>query len=169
MAHTNSSIGAAAPQSPLKRRLLQGVLALLLSPGALLAATTAGTVTVYKSPYCSCCKHWVSHMEEAGFKVRVVETQDLSERRKALGMPEQLASCHVAEVGGYALEGHVPASEVMALLQKRPAIRGISVPGMPANAPGMGEPGAAPAFDVMRVHLDGSSSKFSTWPKRPVR
>jgi hypothetical protein len=169
MWHTEPSSSRASLRSPFKRMFFHAAVALLLSPGALVASTAPSTVTVYKSPYCGCCKHWVTHMEEAGFVLKVVETQDLATQRRKLRMPEQLASCHVAQVGGYALEGHVPASEVRALLQQRPAIRGISVPGMTANAPGMGESSAAPAFNVMQVHMDGSSSKFSTWPRKPTR
>ena len=38
-----------------------------------------------------------------------------------LGVPMELASCHTAEVGGYAIEGHVPAADIRRLLAERPA------------------------------------------------
>lgn len=146
-----------------KHALLRAALVLSLASPAL-AAWAGPTVTVYKSPYCGCCQYWVQHMKEAGFDVREVETHDLAAQRKKAGIPDKLASCHVSEVEGYSLEGHVPASEVRKLLKARPAIRGLAVPGMPANAPGMGEPHSAPAFSVMQVHLDGSSREYSKWP-----
>ncbi len=129
-----------------------------------IAAWAADDVTVYKNPNCGCCQHWVSHMREAGFKVTVIETLDGQAHRSRLGVPGKLASCHTAEVQGYALEGHVPASEVRKRLAARPAVKGLAVPGMPANAPGMGEASAAPAFEVMQLNRDGTSSVFSQWP-----
>src|SRR3954451_8978690 len=89
------------------------------------------TVHVYKTPTCGCCGKWVEHMRANGFKVDVTEVQDTAEYRRKYGVPEELRSCHTSLVDAYALEGHVPASDVKKLLQTRPKAKGIAVPGMP--------------------------------------
>jgi hypothetical protein len=80
---------------------------------------------------------WARHLEKTGFAVTVIETADLDVVRKAHGVPDDLASCHTAEVAGYVLEGHVPAAAVRRLLEKRPNAVGLAVPGMPGGSPGM--------------------------------
>ena len=57
--------------------------------------------------------------------------------RAKLGLPQELGSCHTALVGGYLLEGHVPASDVRKLLAQKPKALGLTVPGMPVGSPGM--------------------------------
>ncbi len=95
------------------------------------------TVEVYKSPTCGCCKDWVSHMRENGFEVKVHNMQDVTPFKQKMGVPRQLSSCHTATVDGYLVEGHVPATDVRRMLSERPAIKGISAPGMPVGSPGM--------------------------------
>ncbi|MBC8445162.1 MAG: DUF411 domain-containing protein [Rhodospirillaceae bacterium] len=97
----------------------------------------AADITVYKSPTCGCCAGWVDHMKENGFSVAVKEREDLSPIKSHYGVPENLESCHTAEVEGYTIEGHVPASDVLRLLAERPKARGLAVPGMPIGSPGM--------------------------------
>jgi hypothetical protein len=80
----------------------------------------------------------VDYLRDNGFKVEARDEQDMSGIKKLLGM-EQVASCHTALVGGYVVEGHVPVAAIRKLLKERPAIVGISAPGMPMNSPGMGE------------------------------
>lgn len=147
-------LAAGAPAAWAKAPVASG------APGAPLA-----TVTVYKNPSCGCCALWVEHLQEQGFATVVVEVPDTSEHRSRLGIPPSLASCHTAQVEGYGLEGHVPASEIKALLARRPAIKALAVPGMPGNAPGMG-PAVGPAFDVMQVDAQDKVSVFSRWPRR---
>ena len=117
---------------------------LLLAAPALLAvkaqAAPVRDVTVYKTPWCGCCGGWVTHMRRAGFRVQVIEREDLAPVRARLGVPAALASCHTATTGGYALEGHVPPADVLRLLKEKPKALGLAVPGMPLGSPGMESP-----------------------------
>lgn len=112
------------------------------APGANTVHTARGAalpvVEVWKSPFCGCCKGWVAHMEEAGFTVKVHETDDVASVKRKFGVPAGSESCHTSHVAGYALEGHVPADAVKKLLAEKPTTAGIGVPGMPMNSPGMG-------------------------------
>ncbi|KAA0686118.1 MULTISPECIES: DUF411 domain-containing protein [Azospirillum] len=107
-------------------------------------AAAAQIVEVWKSRTCECCAGWVKHMIAAGFTVKVHEVEDVEPIKEKHGIPEQLHSCHTSVVGGYAIEGHVPAEDVKRLLAERPNAKGLSAPGMPQDAPGMdmktGEP-----------------------------
>lgn len=98
------------------------------------AATT--TVEVYKSPTCGCCSKWVDHMRDHGFNVKTHDVGN-KEIRKKSGISESLGSCHTALVNGYAIEGHVPAPDIIRLLKEKPKAIGLSVPDMPHGTPGM--------------------------------
>lgn len=100
-------------------------------------------VVVWKDANCGCCDGWVRHMRQAGFSVRVQESGDMAAVKKARGVPDDMQSCHTAVIDGYVIEGHVPASDVTRLVTERPSARGLAVPGMPASAPGMDQPGEA--------------------------
>jgi hypothetical protein len=103
------------------------------------AAALAGTaVTLYKSPTCGCCAKYVDYLKENGFSVKAINQNDMDSIKKRYGVAS-VASCHTALVNGYVVEGHVPVSAIDKLLKQKPAIAGISVPGMPKNSPGMGE------------------------------
>jgi hypothetical protein len=110
--------------------------AVLLAPRAA-SDSQPGLVTVYKTPWCGCCTDWVDHLRAEGLPLVVVEKPDLTAIRAELGVPDDLASCHTAEVDGYAIEGHVPARDIRRLLDERPDLQGIAVPGMPIGSPGM--------------------------------
>lgn len=118
--------------------------------GAALLLPSAGAVeglprmTVTRDPNCGCCGGWVAHVKAAGFPVEVVEAADLAPLKARLGVPPALISCHTAEVGGYVLEGHVPADAIQRLLAARPQGRGLAVPGMPVGSPGMEVAGMPP-------------------------
>jgi hypothetical protein len=138
-----------------RRRLLgaAGASALLgFVPGAL--AQRAEVVTVYKSPTCGCCEEWVRHMRVNGFKVTTHDLGDVSPVRRRYGIPGALASCHTALVAGYAIEGHVPASDIRRLLRERPDIVGLSVPGMVAGSPGM-EQGPPQPYETLAFDARG--------------
>ncbi|HID46656.1 MAG TPA: DUF411 domain-containing protein [Chromatiaceae bacterium] len=107
--------------------------AFMLIPGKVAAAE----IVVYKSPTCGCCKKWVSHMRKNGFTVEVHEQYNVTPVKDKLGVPRRLRSCHTAKVDGYIVEGHVPADVVMRLLEEKPQIAGVAVPGMPMGSPGM--------------------------------
>ena len=94
-------------------------------------------VMVTKDPSCGCCSGWVDHLKSAGFPVEVRETSEVNRVKVQLGVPQDLASCHTAEVGGYVVEGHVPADAIKRLLAERPQAKGLAVPGMPVGSPGM--------------------------------
>ena len=66
-------------------------------------------------------------------------------------------------VDGYAIEGHVPASDVRRLLKERPKAIGLAVPGMPIGSPGMDGPeyrGRKDEYDVLLLRADGSASVY---------
>lgn len=95
------------------------------------------TVKVYKSPTCGCCRKWVTHLKNNGFKVESVNTNRMNSVKKRLGVPGNLQSCHTAVVNGYVIEGHVPAKDIKNLLNQKSKVVGLAVPGMPAGSPGM--------------------------------
>jgi hypothetical protein len=100
-------------------------------------AEDAPNATMYKQAYCSCCDGHADHLRANGFKVTVVETGQLSKIKTKHGVPPEFEGCHTIEIGGYVVEGHVPATIIRKLLKERPKIRGISLPGMPDGSPGM--------------------------------
>ncbi len=128
-----------------------------------LAAPAGPEVQVFKSPTCGCCGAWVEHMRAAGFTVKVTEVDDTTAARKRLGLPDRYGSCHTATVGGYVLEGHVPAAEVKRLLAAKPKAIGLAVPGMPPSAPGMDVPGRKDPYQVLLVDQQGRVRVFSSY------
>lgn len=144
--------------------LLVGLMVLSLGVNA---AASAGdrrlpVVTVYKNPSCQCCNRWVRHLIKKGFTVRVASTQNLEMVKRRVGVPFGLGACHTSEVGGYFVEGHVPAQDVHRLLQQRPTARGLVVPGMPVGSPGMEAGGGEiRPYQVLLVNRDGSHVVFS--------
>jgi hypothetical protein len=99
---------------------------------------TGYTVTIYQTPWCSCCRLYADYLEASGIGVNVVVVDDLSRVKQELGVPRQLWSCHTGVVEGYVVEGHVPVEAIRKLLEERPDVDGLAVPGMPPGAPGMG-------------------------------
>jgi hypothetical protein len=120
------------------RARLAVALALALAP--LAAPAAPAKATVYQSPSCGCCTSWATHLKKQGFKVTTRMMSDVTPAKDRTRVPVSLRSCHTAEVGGYVIEGHVPAQTVTRLLKERPRARGLSVPGMPQSAPGMDGP-----------------------------
>lgn len=102
-----------------------------------LSAAGQTPVTLYKNPECGCCEGHAAYLREHGYAVTVQPTHDLSLIKRKYGVPDALAGCHTIIVGPYVVEGHVPARTIERLLSERPAIRGVSLPGMPAGSPGM--------------------------------
>jgi len=144
------------PHRVTRRSALWLVGAALIVPKSSALSQTSN-ILVHKDPNCGCCTGWVQHLKAAGFSVTVEETANLQVVRKRLRVPADLAACHTAEVGGYVLEGHVPAVAVRRLLEKRPAAIGLAVPGMPVGSPGM-EGGEPQPYDVI---LFGASDRQS--------
>ena len=108
---------------------------MILNATAVLAGPV---VTLYKSPSCDCCESYVSYLRENGFTVNSINENDMDSIKKRYGV-SHLASCHTALINGYVVEGHVPVHAINKMLKEKPAIVGISAPGMPQNSPGMGE------------------------------
>ena len=120
-----TAIAAALP----RRGLILGLTAALIAGGAAEAATRS--ITVYKTPYCGCCKGWITHMARAGFSPKVIEVEDLGPIRARHGVPFRLSSCHTGLIGGYVVEGHVPPQDVARPLPERPRALGTPAPGLP--------------------------------------
>lgn len=136
-----------------RRIVLQSILASVL--GAHLPARAAlPAIEVYKTPSCGCCHLWVEHLRANGFSVNAHDVDDTTAYRQKLGVPKALGSCHTGVVGGYAVEGHVPAREIKRLLAERPKVGGLAVPAMPLGSPGMEGPRSDP-YDVLAFHADG--------------
>lgn len=135
---------------------------------ATVATATASLplLTVRKHPTCGCCNVWIEHVRDAGFPVEAHDVEEMATVKEVAGVPQAMASCHTAEVGGYFIEGHVPAADIVRLLRERPAARGLAVPGMPLGSPGMEHPeGIVHPYAVMLVLEDGSTREFSRYPR----
>jgi hypothetical protein len=115
------------------------------------------TLIVYKTPTCGCCGKWIEHLQAAGFRVEATNLPDLTEVKAMNGVPAHLGSCHTALVDGYVIEGHVPASDIRTLLERRPEVAGLAVPGMPLGSPGMEhrDPRRHEAYDVLSFGAGG--------------
>ncbi|WP_370562790.1 DUF411 domain-containing protein [Luteimonas sp. C3_2_a3] len=112
-------------------------------------------MVVHKSPTCGCCELWVEHVREAGFPVQVRDTQNVHPVKQRLGVPYGKGSCHTAEVGGYVIEGHVPAEDIKRLLAQRPDARGLVLPGMEMPD------GQTQPYTVELVTSDGITEAFA--------
>ena len=120
-----------------RRRFIGSAGSLLALPFLPLAAHGAETMLVYKGPQCGCCGEWETHMRKAGFRLESRMVDDIGRMKRSLGVPADFWTCHTGVVGGYLVEGHVPASDVQRLLRERPKLLGLAVPGMPLGSPGM--------------------------------
>ena len=129
---------------------------------ATIAAGALPLMVVHKSATCGCCNLWVDHMREAGFQVEVRDVDNVNAIKERVGVPLGKGSCHTAEVGGYFVEGHVPAEDVKRLLADKPDAKGLTVPGMPAGSPGMEVPdGTIQPYTVELVGQDGGTTAFA--------
>lgn len=141
-----------------RMKSLTGGFALLMASLAAGAAVAGEAVTVYKTPWCGCCHEWAGALAEAGYAVRTVDLDDLTQVRRQAGVPQDMLSCHVAAAGGYFLEGHVPLEAVATLLSQRPDIAGLAVPGMPQGSLGMG--GEPEPYAVYAVPRDPAAAPY---------
>ncbi len=126
------------------------------------ASAPPTTITVYKSRSCGCCAKWIDHIRAQGFKPQVHDEENMDRLKDELGVPQSVRSCHTALVGGYLIEGHVPAADIRQLLLDHPKAAGLAVPGMPAGTPGMAESeSAVGGFEVLAFQSDGSTRTFA--------
>jgi hypothetical protein len=155
-----------------RRSLLQWSAAALLGAlgGPLSAnpATARPVIEVWKTPTCGCCKDWIRHLESEGFAVKFHDLPHArkDEQRRRLGLADKYGSCHTGLVGGYVLEGHVPAREIHRLLKEKPKALGLAVPGMPVGSPGMDGPeygGHKDPYEVLLVQRDGSARVYQAY------
>ena len=120
---------------------------------------------VWKSPLCGCCVDWIKHLEENGITVETFDEGN-SDARERLGMPVKYGSCHTGEIEGYAIEGHVPAREILRLLDEKPQAVGLSVPAMPRGSPGMDGPAygnVVDPYDVLLIDKDGTATVYQSY------
>ena len=149
--------------NPVRSSLIALIGAAVLGLGATgIAAAADDEVTMFKDPYCGCCGKWAEHMREHGFKVKEVVSQEMDQIKHQAGVPRALGSCHTARVGNYIVEGHVPAADVKRMLSEKPAITGISAPGMPLGSPGMEGPYPADRYDVVSFDAEGKTAVFAS-------
>lgn len=127
------------------------------------AGVTDTMMTVYKRADCGCCAKWVEHVEQHGFHVDARDVEDVWPIKEQLGVPERLGTCHTAVIGGYVVEGHVPADIILKMLRERPQIAGIAVAGMPIGSPGMeGDGSRRDRYEVIAIGRDGRTSVYAT-------
>lgn len=128
-----------------------------------LTAQAETPITIYKSRSCGCCTKWVEYLGAHGFKPRVHDEEDMDGLKDRIGVPRGVRSCHTAMVDAYLIEGHVPAGDIQKLLEQRPRVAGLAVPGMPDRSPGMAAPGVQEGgYEVVAFQYDGSTSRFAS-------
>lgn len=114
---------------------------------------------LYKAPQCGCCEGYADYLRENGYKITIKPTHNLTTISREAGVPDTIQGCHTMLIDGYAVSGHVPVSIVDQLLAKRPAIKGITLPGMPMGSPGMGGTKSGP-FTIYEA-IDGELKVFA--------
>ncbi|RMG34929.1 MAG: DUF411 domain-containing protein [Gammaproteobacteria bacterium] len=120
-------------------------------------------MTIYKNPSCGCCTKWAERLHKQGFDTEVRPVNNLEQIKRQVGVPSKLAACHTAEVGGYFVEGHVPAADIKRLLKEKPDNAGLTTPGMPVGSPGMEVPDHAPQpYKVYAIDHQGNAQVFAS-------
>lgn len=155
-------------ESMTRRSLLGGIasaaVALLLRP-APAAAQDKTPIVVYKDPNCGCCHQWVDYLKANGFTPSVTDTGNMGAIRTRYKIPSSLTSCHTGVIGGYVIEGHIPAADIRKLLAQRPkGVVGLTIPGMPASAPGMDQTPFQP-YTVLAFDAAGKTTVFARHDK----
>lgn len=140
------------------RLLLAATLSLPLYAPLLAQAQSAPKVQVWKTPTCGCCEDWVKHMRDNGFEVTTHDVQDTGAVRRNAGMADY-GSCHTAVVDGYAIEGHVPASDVRRLLLEKPDAAGLAAPRHAAGLARHGRPRIRRPQDPARCPAGGQARR----------
>jgi hypothetical protein len=147
-----------------RRYLIAGLLGAAVMPRDALAVPAG--MTVFKDPDCGCCGAWVDYLIRQGFTVETRLERNMTAVKRRFGVPAGLASCHTALIGGYVVEGHVPAEPIRRLLAERPGWIGIAVAGMPIGSPGMEVPGQSPEpFEVTAFGRVDDTARFANYPQ----
>ena len=159
-------------QISLSRRqlLIVASSSIVAAPLAALADGTSPDIHVVKNPQCGCCTAWIEILTDKGFNVTTEDRSGslLTEFKVESGIPENMMSCHTAKIGGYFIEGHVPASDIKRLVADRPDALGLAVPAMPYGSPGMGPEDEREAYDVYIISADGTAEVFQHYPKAGI-
>ncbi|MBY0468650.1 MAG: DUF411 domain-containing protein [Burkholderiaceae bacterium] len=158
---------ATTSTDPHRRGWLLGATGLVLAgvlPGLGFAHGTAARLEMWSNDGCACCDQWAKHLQSYQFDVTQRQIDDVSVMRTQLGMPEKYAGCHVARVGRYAIDGHVPAIDILKLLREQPQAIGLAVPDMPMGSPGMERGNHRDPFQVWLVAFDGNATVFKSYP-----
>jgi hypothetical protein len=137
-----------------------------MSPVTKAAAAESPKLVVYKNATCGCCGLWIEHMRKAGFAAEVHDVDNMSPIKERVGIPYSMGSCHTAQVGGYFVEGHVPAEQVLRMLKEKPKAKGLTVPAMPIGSPGMEQGDVVQPYDVHLVNQDGTTTVYARYPKK---
>ncbi|MCX7098486.1 MAG: DUF411 domain-containing protein [Methylococcales bacterium] len=144
---------------------------LLIGNASIKADTVAANkpfdIVVYRSPSCGCCGKWLAHLQDNNFNVQDILTPDVQTIKQKYGVSAKMASCHTALVGGYVVEGHVPATDIQKMLKIKPKIAGIAVPGMPNGTPGMEMGEGQDAYNVISFSKDNTYDIFNSYPAKP--
>ena len=134
-------------------------------------ANEAGTnIHVVKNPQCGCCNAWIEILKDDGFNVTTEDhsNSELAVFKSESGIPKDMTSCHTAKIGGYFIEGHVPASDIKRLIEERPDALGLAVPAMPYGSPGMGPEEEREAYDVFIIMANGTAEVFQHYPQAGI-
>ena len=144
--------------------------AIAAAPLVALADDTTNDIHVVKNPQCGCCNAWIEILEVDGFNVTTEDrsNSELAVFKSESGIPKDMTSCHTAKIGGYFIEGHVPASDIKRLIEERPDALGLAVPSMPYGSPGMGPEDEREAYSVFIVRSDGSTEVFQHYPQAGI-
>lgn len=142
-----------------RRHMIVSLAAFGLLPAA---RAFAAQPVFYRSPGCGCCHVWTERMAAAGLPVALEDSGDLAGLSAGYGIPAGLEGCHVGEIEGYVISGHVPPGDVRRLLAQKPDARGLLVPGMPVGSPGMEMGDQTERYDVLLLARDGTTTVFAT-------
>ena len=108
----------------------------------------------------------MGHLRSNGFVVTAVHVEDseLRAKKRSNSVRDEFAGCHTALIDGYVVEGHVPASDILRMLEEKPEIVGLAVPGMPVGSPGMESPsGDKVPFDVLTFDREGNTRVYAKY------
>jgi hypothetical protein len=143
--------------------LASAVLAFVVAAVGALIAQSSPTIAVVRDPGCGCCMMWVAHLRKAGYQATVTESSNMAAVKDSRGVPAAARSCHTGVIGGYVIEGHVPAEDIKRLLKDRPNIAGLAVAGMPSGSPGMEVPsGIVTPYNVLAFDKAGKTTVFAS-------
>lgn len=141
-----------------------GAALLATLPSRAFAHGAEAHLEMWSNEGCECCGRWAKHLQNYRIDVTQRQVEDVAAMRKQLGMPEKYAGCHVARVGRYVIDGHVPALDILRLLREQPKAIGLAVPDMPTGSPGMERGDRKDPYQVLLVGFDASATVFKSYP-----